>query len=124
MSGYTALHFAARATNARNCVNLLDLLIKGGAALDLKTESNQTPLRLALNRNMRRIWPVLLRAGAEILTEHNHPYILRVKSAGGYNKYAQKHIAAMTKLSVANGRRLPPEVVRHILKYWLHAGYY
>jgi len=52
------------------------------------------------------------------------PYLKRVLDAGSFQKYAQNHLAAITKLFAANGRRLPPEVVRHIMKYWLHAGYY
>ena len=73
------------------------------------------------------MWPLLLRAGAEIPGYYSpmpNPYILRVQSAGGFKKYAQNHLARMTKLFVANGRRLPPEVVRQIMKFWLHLGYY
>ena len=71
--------------------------------------------------------PLFLRAGAEIPGYYSpmpNPYLLRVQSAGGFGKYAQQHLAAMTKLFAANGRRVPPEVVRHIMKYWLHLGYY
>ena len=63
------------------------------------------------------MWPLLLRAGAEIPHGPSvagagvyHPYITRVRNAGGFKKYAQNHLAAMTKLFAANGRRLPPEV--------------
>ena len=69
------------------------------------------------------MWPVFLRAGAEI-PNSSRPYIVRVRNAGGFKKYAQNHLARMTKLFVANGRRLPPEVVRQIMKFWLHLGYY
>ena len=75
------------------------------------------------------MWPLFLRAGAEIPVPNNmsntDPYILRVQSAGGFKKYAQNHLAAMTKLFADNnGCGLPPEVVRQIMKFWLHLGYY
>ena len=38
---------------------------------------------------------------------------------------ANQHLAAITALFVRTDRpRLPPEMVRHIFSYWLHAGYF
>ena len=130
--GYTPLHWAARGDFSR-ALECVELLIKAGAAVNAKatsaTSRGSTPFSVALRRGEnRRMWPLFLRAGAEIPVPNNmsntDPYILRVQSAGGFKKYAQNHLAAMTKLFVANGRRLPPEVVRQIMKFWLHAGYY
>jgi hypothetical protein len=139
--GYTALHFAARGHHelaGSEYVCCVDALLAAGASVSARTESAQygpdgglTALTIAIHRGNRRAWPSLLRAGAEFpgppLGHHQNfsdPYILRVKNAGGFKKYAQNHLAAMTKLFVANGRRLPPEVVRQIMKFWLHLGYY
>ena len=130
--GFTPLAQAAQSYlgSAYDCA---ELLVKAGAAVNAKITSGgplllgATPLALALNRGNRRMWPLLLRAGAEIPGYYSpmpNPYILRVERAGGFKKYAQQHLAAMTKLFAANGRRLPPEVVRQIMKFWLHLGYY
>ena len=43
--------------------------------------------------------------------------------AGGFKKYAERHLATIAAL-FARTERLPPEMVRHVFSYWLHAGYY
>ncbi len=129
-SGYTPLHWAARG-DFGSSTDCLELLLKAGAAVNVRasevlssTSGGGTPFDVALKNGNPRMWALFLRAGAEIPPGHNHPYLVRVRNAGGFKKYAQNHLAAMTKLFAANGRRVPPEVVRHIMKYWLHLGYY
>ena len=129
-SGYTPLHWAARG-DFGSSTDCLELLLKAGAAVNVRasevlssTSGGGTPFDVALKNGNPRMWALFLRAGAEIPPGHNHPYLVRVRNAGGFKKYAQNHLAAMTKLFAANGRRLPPEVVRQIMKFWLHLGYY
>ena len=129
-SGYTPLHWAARG-DFGSSTDCLELLLKAGASVNVRasevlssTSGGGTPFDVALKNGNPRMWALFLRAGAEIPPGHNHPYLVRVRNAGGFKKYAQNHLAAMTKLFVANGRRLPPEVVRQIMKFWLHLGYY
>ena len=126
-SNYTPLHWAARG-DFRRATECVELLLKAGAAVNVATTSGgllgATPFDIALSHNCRRMWPLFLRAGAEIPTDNTDPYIVRVRNAGGFKKYARNHLAAVTKLFKDNGRGLPPEVVRHIVKFWLHAGYY
>ena len=129
-SNYTPLHWAARG-DFRRATECVELLLKAGAAVNVRTEGGYTPFDIALTKGHRRAYPLFLRAGAEFpdqkLSHHQNfsdPYILRVKNAGGFKKYAQNHLARMTKLFADNGRGLPPEVVRQIMKFWLHAGYY
>ena len=50
-------------------------------------------------------------------------YFQKVIDAGGFKKYEQAHIARITKI-LAPTPRLPPEMVRKIVEFWLHAGYY
>ena len=122
--GYTPLHWAARGGLRRTeCV---ELLLKAGAAVNVRTEGGvfYTPFDIALDHGHRRAYPLFLRAGAEFQNSYHNSYTLRVQRAGGFKKYAQNHLARMTKLFADNGRRVPPEVVRHIVKFWLHAGYY
>ena len=124
IKGKTALHFAAHSYGGGR-VDCADLLVKAGAAVNVRSVDGWTPLDFAINRRTYRMWPVFLRAGAEFNKNHGPVcYFVRVRNAGGFKKYAQNHLAAMTKLFAANGRRLPPEVVRQIMKYWLHLGYY
>ena len=120
--GTTALHRAARVSDKRaeDCV---DVLLAGGASVNARDSSGETPLDVALSHHCRRVWPLLLRAGAEIPTNNTHPYIVRVRNAGGFKKYAQAHLARITAI-LAPTPRLPPEMVRKIVEFWLHAGYY
>ena len=126
--GFTPLHEAARnlfgsaVGSAADCV---DLLIKAGAAVNVKA-SGWTPLALALNRGHRRMWPLLLRAGAGIPGYYSpmpNPYLLRVQSAGGFGKYAQDHLARITP-TFASMLRLAAQPARRVAEFWLHAGYY
>ena len=116
--GATALHIAARGASA-DCV---EILLAAGAGLDARTISGRTPLDTALNWDRRRTWPLFLRAGAEIPTDNTDPYIVRVRNAGGFQRYAQAHVARIA--SILETPLLPPELVRKVLEFWLHAGYY
>ena len=129
-SGYTPLHWAARG-DFRSSTDCLEVLLKAGAAVNVKSnnfvggpESFKTPFDVALKRGNRRMWPLFLRAGAEMPnhTYFTDPYIQRVKSAGGFKKYEQAHLARLT--AILETPLLPPELVRKILEFWLHAGYY
>jgi ankyrin repeat protein len=124
--GYTPLHWAARG-DFRTDTESVELLLRAGAAVNTRITSGldgYTPFDIALDNGHRRAYPLFLRAGAEFQNSYHNSYTLRVQGAGGFKKYAQNHLARMTKLFAANGRRVPPEVVRQIMKFWLHAGYY
>ena len=118
-SGATALHIATR----RNAVDCVEVLLAAGAALDVRSDSGRTPLDMALDQNIRRVWPLLLRAGAEIPTNNTHPYAERVRNAGGFKKYADAHLARVTK-TVESTLGLPARPARLVVEFWLHAGYY
>jgi hypothetical protein len=115
--GVTALHFAAR-KGAADCV---EVLLAAGADIDARTSAGRRPFDVALTRS-RRMWPLFLRAGAEIPTDNTEPYIVRVRNAGGFQRYAQAHVARIA--SILETPLLPPELVRKVLAFWLHAGYY
>ena len=117
--GTTALHFAVR-MGPNNC---LEVLLAAGASLTLREGHGLTAFSLALlSRTNRWMWPLFLRAGAEIPTDYTDRYIVRVRNAGGFKKYEQAHLARIT--SILETPLLPPELVRKVLEYWLHAGYY
>ena len=117
--GKTALHFAA-STGALACVKVL---LAAGADINVRSNSGLTPFDYAISHNCRRAWPLFLRAGAEIPTDSTDPYIVRIRNAGGFKKYAQAPPARITSI-LAPTPRLPPEMVRKIVGFWLHAGYY
>ena len=126
-SGYTPLHWAALG-DVRRSTELVELLLKAGAAVNAKTtpgglNSEWTPFEVALNKGHRRMWPLFLRAGAEIPVPRPHPYLSRVHHAGGFKRYEQAHLARITAI-LAPTPLLPPELVRKILEFWLHAGFY
>ena len=121
--GYTPLHWAARG-DFRGALESVALLLEAGAAVNVRSESGLTPFAVALRtlRRNRRMWPLFLRAGAEIPVPRPHPYLSRVHHAGGFKKYEQAHLARIT--AILETPLLPPELVRKILEFWLHAGYY
>jgi len=122
IKGKTALHFAAHSYVGSNA-DCADLLVKAGAAVNVRSVDGWTPLDFAINRRHYRMWPLLLRAGAEFNKNHGPVcYFVRVRNAGGFKKYEQAHLARLT--AILETPLLPPELVRKILEFWLHAGYY
>ena len=119
---WTPLHRAA--FKSADCV---EVLLAAGASVNARSNSGRTPFDLALSQNYRRTWPLFLRAGAEIPTKCEnltHPYIVRVRNAGGWKKHEQAHLATLTRSFEPKFPMLPKELVRHVVSFWLHAGYY
>ena len=125
--GYTPLHWAARG-DFRTDTESVELLLRAGAAVNARITSGTpgldgyTPFDVALLNGHRRAYPLFLRAGAEFRNAHHNPYTLRVQRAGGFKRYEQAHLARIT--AILETPLLPPELVRKILEFWLHAGYY
>ena len=130
--GSTPLHTAAEWCSEEHVA----LLLKAGAAVNVRDRAGNTPFTHAIrnpwnktkvrdHRIFPRVAPLLLRAGADIPAGWGgvSPYIRRVVAAGGFKKYEQAHIARITKI-LAPTPRLPPEMVRKIVEFWLHASYY
>ena len=116
---WTPLHYAALWSRAVDCV---EVLLAAGADIDARDDSGRTPFDIALANDKRRLWPLFLRAGAEI-PNSSRPYIVRVRNAGGFKKYAQAHLARITP-TFSSMLRLPAQPARRVAEFWLHAGYY
>ena len=116
----TALHVAVR----KREIDCVEVLLAAGASVNARSNSGRTPFDLALSQSIyfRRAWPLFLRAGAEIPTDNTDPYIVRVRNAGGFQRYAQAHVARIA--SILETPLLPQELVRKVLEFHLHAGYY
>ena len=66
------------------------MLLRAGAALNVENSSGNTPLDGSLIGGYARckgVWPILLRAGANLPAETNDPYIQKVINAGGWANY-------------------------------------
>ena len=123
----TPLHrtaFLGRAESAR-------LLLKAGAAVNARNVLGRTPLQEALYGGMgwnnHLICPVFLRAGASLPTDpyHGDPYIQRVVDAGGIANYERGHLASrVATFTPKLAHLLPPELVRRVVAFWMHAGDY
>jgi ankyrin repeat protein len=145
----TPLHFACRCSDSY--VGTALLLIRNGAAVNVRTQGGHTPLDSAILYSRHRLVPILLRAGAVLPAESDDAYILKVIAAGGFRQYERNHLNAlvatfapkfahratwgpplvlhaidawaMTK-AVMWLRRLPPEMVRRVVEYAFHLGNY
>ena len=85
-----------------------------------------------------RVYLILVSAGAEV-PEAYHPYIERIIDAGDWETYRRHHLDQLTAMLTPKDqtdrrrrsrrrlsplRRLPPELLRKIVAYAFHAGYY
>ena len=116
----TALHVAVR----KREIDCVQVLLAAGADIDARSTSGGSSFDIALSPlyGDRRLWPLFLRAGAEIPTDNTKPYLVRVRNAGGFQRYAQAHVARIA--AILETPLLPPELVRKVLAFHLHAGYY
>ena len=89
----------------------------------------------------RRLYPVLLRAGAVIPAvsvrldstvisesddaESDKAYLRKVRAAGGIKKYERDHLnAIVASFAPKFSHLLPPELVRRLVEYAFHVGDY
>ena len=72
----------------------------------------------------RRLVPILLRAGAALHRSGPDAYIRKVIAAGGFGRYEKDHLNALSATFARHFTRLPLEVVRLVVEYAFHAGYY
>ena len=134
MNGISALIMAA-SYGSRDAVCML---LEAGALVDVKTEWGWTAMDYAYtSRTFAAICPLLLRAGSELpkdfyyyvsgheLDLSEYPYLGSILGAGSFEAYERAHLAALAKtLSPKLAHLLPPELVRKVVEFYLHAGFY
>ena len=91
----------------------------------------------SIGHGRRRIWPVLLRAGAIVPTGENddrppnynthraHPYLRKLDAAGGFKAYEKAHRTKLLATFTPKFTHLvPPELVPIIVEFSFHVGFY
>ena len=136
-TGKTPLHWAA----CNGDCDAVRLLIRAGAAVDVVDVAGNTPLEHAMKAlfgyNNYCTYPILLRAGARLPDlEHisnSHfglPYLRKVRAAGSFANYERLHLDKLVlMLTPRRGpssplRRLPTEIIRKIVVFAFHTGFY
>ena len=94
-----------------------------GAAVNARTSQGRTPLDYAIIYRQRLV-PILLRAGAARPAHTTNAYLQRVIAAGGFGRYERNHLDALAATFAPHFSHLPPEIVRLVVEYAFHAGYY
>ena len=85
----------------------------------IKWETNPCP-------RYRRLWPILLDAGATLPAQFvaQHPYLHMIAAAGGFRAYEKSHRQSFVELLAPEFPLLPREMVSHIVSFYAHTGYY
>ena len=110
----------------------LHSLLAAGADINLRVQNGSldlSPLEMAIrwddHGDLRRVFPVLLRAGAAIPPNVTHPYLRKVAAAGGFAAYERAHrLRLATILARVVFPRLPVEMVSHVVAFAFHPGDY
>jgi hypothetical protein len=89
----------------------------------LLCRSNLQSGRVAESERQRRLYSVLLRAGAALPAETDNAYLRKVIAAGGFRAYERAHLNAIAAAFSAK-LPIPPEVVRRVAEYAFHVGDY
>ena len=146
----TSLHSAC-VTDCRGHaeeVAIVNLLLQGGAAVNAPDYDGTTPLEYAIRitghshtRSRYRLYPILLRAGANLprvsmvtnllggdyisMPDYRagNAYLKRIVEAGSFAAYERLHVNALAA-SFAPKLELLPEVTRVVVAFAFHCGYY
>ena len=122
--GWTPLHFAAKC----GYIETTQLLLRAGADVHVRNNIDRTALECAVLADRRRLYPMLLAAGATLTyTEHlpylDDPYLEDVHAAG-FPAYEKAHRQALVALAAKCFPRLPKEVAAQVAAFAFHVGCY
>ena len=110
------------------CVRVL-LSAGAGSGINDRNPINRTALDCAIRygpRNgRRRVFPLLLAAGATIPSDTTNAYLRKVAAAGGFPAYEKARRQELaTKFAAKAFPRLPTEVASQVVAFAFHVGYY
>ena len=76
----------------------------------------------------RRVAPILLRAGADmshLKPPFHNAYLEKIhNTAGGFKAHEKQHADALVEMFKPKLSVLPPEMIRHMVFFWAHVGFY
>ena len=144
-NGSTILHHAVlRGHRAPEYDEIVRLLLAAGAdhASQNNPPLNETPFRIAVAQGYHRLWPLFLRAGAEIpnswkrmqayneeqgdtLVAQRYEYLRTIEAAGGFKAYEKAHTRALASMLATNfTAHIPEEIFPRVVAFWAHTGFY
>ena len=107
------------------------MLLEAGAAVNSRSTTGWMAIDYAYIARREAIYPLLLCAGSELPGDRTgrplskDPYFSRIVRAGSFKNYRRAHREALTQtLSPKLAHLLPPELVRKVVEFYLHAGFY
>ena len=107
--------------------------------IDLLNLQNETALDCAIAYGRRRLYPMLLAAGATIppdaddiahryyywVDESGAAYLRKVAAAGGFKAHEKAHLTQLLAIFAPKFTHLvPPELVARFLEFSFHLGFY
>ena len=139
---YSALDMATlpyRSRDPKECDTMVETLLRAGANPN-PPEMDGTiaiHIHMTIAHGRRRVWPLLLRAGAILPTgeqDHHldgydihraHSYLQKIDAAGGFKAYEKAHRARLLATFTPKFTHLvPPELVPLIVEFSFHVGFY
>ena len=137
---YSAVDMATlpyRSRDPKNCDTMVETLLRAGANPNPPEMNGTIAIHMTIAHGRRRVWPLLLRAGAILPTgeqDHHsdgydthrtHPYLLKIDTAGGFKAYEKAHRATLQAIFAPKFTHLvAPELVARIIEFSFHVGFY
>ena len=119
------------------CEAVIEAMIRAGADANPPEWHETTVMQRVIMDRRRRIWPVLLRAGAilptgdvrrngyRIYAHRAHPYLQKIETAGSFKAYEKAHRARLLATFTPKFTHLvPEELVPIIVEFSFHVGFY
>ena len=136
--GNTPLHYL---TTNRYAADRIAILLLNAGARPSKNRRGESPIsdpdprpqyifpgEICGVKAARRVAPILLRAGADmshLKPPFHNPYLQKIhNTAGGFKAHEKQHADALVKMFKPKLSVLPPEMIRHIVFFWAHVGFY
>ena len=136
-SALTMAAFSYTRVDPRDTDAIVEALLRAGADASPPLWHGRTIMDFSIGHGRRRIWPVLLRAGAIVPTGENddrppnynthraHPYLRKLDAAGGFKAYEKAHLTQLLAIFAPKFTHLvPPELVARFLEFSFHVGFY
>ena len=139
---YSALAWATSActytpADRARCHAVIEAMIRAGADANPPEWHETTVMQRVIMDRRRRIWPVLLRAGAilptgdvrrngyRIYAHRAHPYLQKIETAGSFKAHEKAHRARLLATFTPKFTHLvPEELVPLIVEFSFHVGFY